>query len=247
MEQALIRLGLNAKEAAIYLFLLSQDSLTAAEIAKKTKQTRTNIYMILESLQQAGVVLTDDSSAVRQYKAADPQILKQLLVIQQQELKQTQQLLAQSFGKMQSMYQLGQLKPGVVYLEGIEGLKTMLDDIARTKEEVVILPSYNAPDNKEAWEVLQRGLMKRKALGVGSRTVFHEGARGTIDPAAFKKRGFDVRFWGERIYDGEFAVYGDKVVFTTFLPTIVNTILTNKVIAQTMRNLFEEVWEKAKP
>lgn len=246
MNELLIQFGLNEKEAKLYTFLLEQTVLTAAEIAKQTGETRTNTYMILERLEQDGLVEIDEGKAVRRYSAADPSVLKQTLARRQAELKQLNTTLNQTLPKLQSQYNLGQLKPGVVYLEGLGGLKTLLDDVARSREEVLIIPSQYSPDAPDAWKVLQEGVNKRARLGVKTRIIFPESARKNLEWDRLKGQKYNIRFWGGREYPGELVVYGKKCVFTTYKPAVINTILTNDVMAQTLRNLFEELWEKAK-
>lgn len=246
MNELFIQLGLHEKEARLYQFLLEQTAMTAASIAKHIDESRTNTYMILERLEQNGLVESDDSKAVRRYLAADPQVLRRLLVAQQSNLKQANTALNQALPKLQSLYNLGQLKPGVVYLEGLDGLKTLLDDVARSGEEVLIIPSEHSPNVPEAWKVLQEGVNKRAKLGVKTRIIFPEGARENLEFDRLKGQEYNIRFWGGRDYPGELVVYGDKCVFTTYHPQVINTILTDAVISQTLRMLFEDLWDRAK-
>lgn len=245
MQEALKQLGLNDKEAKIYLLLLEEGSLAASPLAKRAQESRTNTYMILESLEEQGLVATDDSQAIRYFKANDPVMLKQLLVSRQLELKQAQSSLNWVLPKLKSFYTLNELKPGVVYLEGLDGLRVMLDDVVRSSEEVLIIPSDYSPRVPEAWKVLQEGVNKRAKLGVKSRIIFPEAVRKDLEFDRLTKQKMEIRFWGKREYPGELVVYGNKCVFTTYMPKVINTILTDDVIAQTLRSLFEELWEQA--
>lgn len=201
--------------------------------------------MILDSLIKQGLVEEDDEK-IKHFNAVDPVALRNIINKKQTELKSVASQLQSVMPSFSSAYRLGQHRPGVVYLEGLTGFKSVLDDMSRTRSEVVLLPRFDFPKDTEAWSVLQKGLIKRKNLGVKTRTIFHEDARVDIDVAEFAKKGIEVRFWGRYKYPGEFAVYGNKVLFTAYEPSLVNTVLTNEIIAQTLRNLFEELWEKAK-
>ncbi len=247
MQDILKDLGLRDKEAKCYVVLLENGRTTAAMLAKQIGETRTNTYMILENLDKVGLVETDESQAVRRYRATEPANLKRLLMNRQHELKQANTTLNQALPKLQSLYNLGQLKPGVVYLEGLDGLRAALDDMARSKETARIIPSGDSPHIPEAWDILQSGVNKRAKLGVKSKIIFPESLRTSLEFERLKKQGMTIRFWGEREYPGEFVVYGDKCLFTTYKPRVINTILTDAVIAQTLRMLFDDIWEKAKP
>lgn len=245
MQDVLTQLGLNDKEAKIYLILLEEGHFAASPLAKRAQESRTNTYMILESLEKQGLVTANDSRAVRYFKANDPVLLKQLLVRKQLELKQAQGSLSHVFPKLKSSYTLNELKPGVVYLEGLDGLRVMLDDMARSGDEALIIPSDYSPQVPEAWKVLQEGVNKRAKLGVRSRIIFPKALRKDLEFDRLLKQEMEIRFWGSREYPGELVVYGNKCVFTTYKPKVMNTILTDDVIAQTLRNLFEELWEQA--
>ncbi len=243
MNDLFIRLGFSEKEAFCYHILLENGSLTASDVSKRISESRTNTYMILERLDKSGMVIIDDSLAVRRYGAADPSVLKQNLIVKQQELKRTQNLLVNYLPELNSLYNLERLKPGVVYLEGIKGLEVMLDDMARSNDEVLLIPG--GPIKGEAWETLKNGIIKRANKGIKTRAIFQEDARELIDHKLHQKQKYEVRFWGKAENPGEVVVYGNKCVFTAYEPEIINTILTNDVIAQTLRSIFEGLWAQA--
>jgi sugar-specific transcriptional regulator TrmB len=201
--------------------------------------------MILERLHNYGLVIYDDTRPVREYRVADPNSIYTIWSTQQNQLKELKILMNKTLPDLQSRYKLSQIKPGVVYLEGLNGVKELLNDMAKSTDDILLIPSYTVTAHKEAFELLQKGLMKRKYRGVKTLAVFHEDAREAIDVKEFAKKNVEVRFWGEHEYSGEMAVYGDKVVFTAYEPEIINTIITNVTIAKTMRALFFEVWDRA--
>ncbi len=247
MDDLFARLGFSPKEAAAYAYLLQNPDATAATLAKGTNESRTNTYMILDRLVAENLVTVDKSKTVQRYSAADPVALKQRIADEQVKLRDINARLNQVLPDLKSRYNLGKFKPGVVYLEGIDGLKIMLDDMAHSKQEALIIPSGLSYDLEEPWRVLQEGVNKRAKLGVKSRIIFPETLRKDLEYDRLKGQGMTIRFWGEREYPGELVVYGDKCVFTVYHPSVINTILTDKVIAQSMRMLFEDLWEQAKP
>ena len=56
MEEIIREIGLNEKEAKIYLELLKQKISTASKLAKITKINRTTAYLELENLMKLGLV-----------------------------------------------------------------------------------------------------------------------------------------------------------------------------------------------
>jgi sugar-specific transcriptional regulator TrmB len=244
MEEQLAALGLNAKEAKFYLYLLSEGALSASQIANELKESRTNTYMVLERLEKAGLAAADNS-AVKKYEAANPSGLKELLAKQQEQLRQSQAALSHILPKLTSIYNLGQHKPGIVYLQGIEGYKTFLDDLTKTKSLVDLWASDIVPQNKEAWAVLEKATLKRKTKGVVTRALFHQDAKNWPHIDTFAQKGFDVRLWGETPLEGEIVIYDNKVALTVYQPKLIVTVVTNEVLAETFRTIFEQLWHSA--
>lgn len=246
MEEILNRLDLNEKETKFYLALLERKPLSASRIAKLMQESRTNTYMVLERLESAGLVSSDDVQAVRHYQVASPDKLLELLEGKENDIQSTRTSLNSVMQELKSLYILGQHKPGVTYLEGIEGYKKMLDGCANTSEEILIFASVDNFPGKDYYDVLLKGLAKRKARGITSRLLFHSAASKWPNLEKFAKRGQEVRFWGKEPFRGEIAIYEDKLILVVYEPSMVNVILTNSIIANTFKAIFNEIWSNAK-
>lgn len=247
MLPLLQRLGLNEKEARVYLLLIDNPHLTAAEIARLSEESRTNTYMILDRLVDIGVVAVG-GEAVKRFDAMEPTGLQRIIYDKQAELKAAHAELRSALPALNSKFRLSHHKPGVIYREGLEGLRESFDDMYRVGEEVLVFISDTSPDNSEALNVIVSSLEKRKQRGIQSRGLLHEEGRNyaTINEYV-PKRNMSVRFLGDLPYEGEVAIYGDKCAFTVYLPTIIVTTITNAVLANTMRTVFENLWQQAKP
>lgn len=245
MLEILKQLGLNEKEAQFYLVLLEHEALTTAELAKATGESRTNAYMIIEKLQAMRLV-ESDSSPVKRYTAVNPVQLQRILAEKQEDLKALNAQLRSILPGLSSKYQLAHHKPGVVYRQGLEGLRESFDDMTRTGKEVIIFNSDVSVQNEEAFAVILKSLKERKKRGIKSRALLHDAGREYPGIAEWpKKRNVNVRFSGDIPYEGEVAIYSDKCAFTVYMPEIIVTTITNPVIADTMRRVFENLWEQA--
>ncbi len=74
-------LGLNSYEAKIYLALIERDSLSVSEVSKLSKVPRARAYDILDTLVTRGLA-TLWPGEVRKYSAADPDSLRERLLLQ---------------------------------------------------------------------------------------------------------------------------------------------------------------------
>ena len=250
METLFTALGLNEKEAKLYEFLLEQPGLAGSVIAKRFGEPRSNTYLLLNALTEKNLVEINDDQPQRRFYAADPITLRRLLAKKQNELKQVDKSLLAELPALSSKYRLAHHKPGVVYRQGIDGLKESLEDMIRSGEEILLFPGDVGIGNRsnETFDVLLKGVFKRKAAGISTRTLLYEAARNEYKQIhEWPKRGMEVRFFGKSPFDGEVVIYGDKCAFTVYEPELIVTTLTNKQIAQTMRSLFDAMWQVAEP
>ncbi len=245
MLEILRQLGLNEKEAQFYLVLIEHEALTTAELAKATKESRTNAYMIIEKLQAMRLVV-GDSSPVKRFTAVSPVQLQRMLMDKQEDLKALNARLRSILPGLNSKYQLAHHKPGVIYRLGLEGLQESFEDMTRTGKEVLFFMSDISAHNEEAFAVVLKSLEDRKKSGIKSRALLHNAGREYSGIAEWPtKRNVNVRFSGDIPYEGEVAIYGDKCVFTVYVPDIIVTTITNPVIASTMRTVFDNLWQLA--
>ncbi len=244
MDELFNKLGLSQKEANCYKLLLSTGSMPVSDIAQALKENRTNTYMILDKLEKNGLISKDETKAVRRYEAIEPSGLKNILLIKQQEFRHTTTLLNRYLPELQSTYNLSKFKPGVVYLEGKKGLKIILDDMSKSNEELLLIPGIKP--EKEVWEILLTGILKRSRKGIKTRAIFSEANREVLNKQLHKKQKYEVKYWSEPEYPSEIVVYGNKCVFTAYQPKIVITVITNEIIAMTLKGVFENLWQNSK-
>jgi len=245
MDTVLADVGLSPAESTVYRYLLANGADTAAAIAKHTKQTRTNAYMLLNKLAESGIVEADDSTAVRRYHAANPTILQHQVRQRQQALARTNKSLELAMPELLSMFNLSQQRPGVVYLEGLDGLKVSFEDQAKSKTDLLIWGSDIANEDLRIWQVIEKGGYKRRARGIKTRALFHAEAAKWPHIRDFTLKNFEVRLWGQQPFLGEVLIYDNRVTFTTYAPEIMVTVLTNDVMADTFRTIFENCWQIA--
>ncbi|HJX50186.1 MAG TPA: helix-turn-helix domain-containing protein, partial [Candidatus Nanoarchaeia archaeon] len=126
--EKLKQIGLTEKESKIYLALLELEDALVSEIAEKTKINRSLLYSILSGLSEKGLVTYILKNNTRYYRAIEPQ--KILSFIEEKE-----KTLRSILPELIALHKPRKEKPIVEILEGKEGLKTILNDVLRQKEE----------------------------------------------------------------------------------------------------------------
>ena len=245
MYDTLIDLGLQDKEAELYLLLLKTPRQTAGELAEQTDIKRTNVYRLLDSLVAQELVASSDSP-VKRFYTTEPQKLESLLRKRQLALKQSARLLSTAMPDIKSQYALSTSKPGVTYMAGNEGFIRLLENMLSANTEVLLVASNDLPSNLETLRQFRELLAERRSRGIPTRALFHDGPHRERIRVEFADRGIDVRFIGETPFHGEVVLYDDNTAFTVYDPSLIVTIVTNAEITDTMRQLFEQLWSIAK-
>jgi len=88
LEKDLQEIGLNEKEAKVYVASLGLGQGSAAEIAKKAGINRATAYFVLESLMKIGLVSASNEEKTQLFVPEDPAQLENILEKQKQEIEQ---------------------------------------------------------------------------------------------------------------------------------------------------------------
>lgn len=240
-EEKLKQIGLNEKESKVYLTLLELEDSLVSEISKKTNINRSLLYSILESLSKKGMATYIIKNNIRYYKAAEPQKIFSML-------KEKEKVFESILPNLIDLYKPKKRKPIVEILEGIEGIKTILNDVLRQKQE---WNAYNVPGKgpeiigykADAFE------KERQKLKIPLKVLVVETKAGLQRAKTFKKMKYTkVKYLGKN-YESPASnyVYGDRLVIIfwykefPFAIRIIDQNLTNSY-----KKYFSEMWKIAK-
>ncbi|MBI2547837.1 hypothetical protein HYW21_00650 [Candidatus Woesearchaeota archaeon] len=133
-KEELIKIGLTQRESDAYLTLLQLQEATVKEISDKTKESRTHLYDTLKSLIDRGLVSYAIKNNIKYFHAAPPDRLLDYL-------KEKETSVLRILPLLKELHKPKIKKPLVEVYEDKEGMKTILNDIIRTKKEWLALGS----------------------------------------------------------------------------------------------------------
>jgi len=131
LTKTLQKLGLNEKEAKIYLAALELGETGIQRIALKSDISRTTAYDVLESLKQRGLISTIKKNKKLYYFAESPNSL-------QNDLDEKQNLLKKTMPELLAMANLIDRKPKIKYYEGLEEIKEVYMDTFNFPEKEML-------------------------------------------------------------------------------------------------------------
>jgi HTH-type transcriptional regulator, sugar sensing transcriptional regulator len=240
ISEVLNQVGLNEKEASVYLALLELGTATVHPIASKANIKRPTTYLILEDLQRKGMVSVIPREKKVMYTAESPEKLTT-------DLNKKQELLKRFMPNMMAVFNAKIDKPGVLLFEGKEAVRGVYEKILAAKEVeffstirdiISVYPDYPKKLNSKAMscKVLVRELLTRSEADLNYAKTMEHG------------QNFMQRFapgQGEFLTDN--CLYDGNVVFFSFQPYIFAVQIKSKGIYQSLRNLFEYAWQAAEP
>lgn len=234
--------GLTDSQAKVYIALLGEKEASPQDIVDHTGENRTTVYMILSRLEELGLVSKIAGKKLL-YQAESPSNLRALLAKKQQDLKDAHAELSSALPALNRLYVIAHQKPGVVYLEGIDGLRLIYDEILSHGTEFLILPSKDSRSSSDMNELIERNIKLQKKYGIYARTIYPAIYKQTTDTEQLAQSNVLVRFFGEELHHkAQILMYGNSVAITTFGSGIFTTLITNEAVANTMKGYFESMW-----
>ncbi len=246
LDKYLIDLGLNEKEAAVYLSLLSVDSSSVLDLATKTKIKRPTVYIVLESLAKKGLVSETTVGKKTHYQAEPPERLETYIERQKISLDEQYKRLKDVIPQIKSVQRQGGQKPLVQYFEGKEGVFSMNEALYENDDNggtAYLMYSRDLLD--EVFPVEERNKFKKVRLAKNVKTkVIYSKKDGVIpsddsgDRAKIDEKKHPITC--------DISIYKDRVRIGILSKRVSGIFIKSHELAETWRSLFEVAFEKLK-
>ncbi len=240
IQEILEKIGLNQKEAMVYMALLELGTSSVEGIAKKAGTKRPTTYLILDDLQRKGLATLVPRAKKVLYMPESPDKIAS-------DLSRKQELLKRFMPNLLAVYNEPKNKPQVLLYEGKEAVKDLYDKIlvanqvdwfATVQDFVNLYPEYH---KKLVTKTLEKQIKVRELLTQNPTDI--EFAKNVIknDHYLQKFTKPDEEFLTDN------ALFDGSVAFFSYEPTIFAVVIQSKVIYQSLRTLFELAWTQATP
>lgn len=241
LQHVLTSIGLNDKEAQLYLAGLQMGSAPASEYAKRAGLNRITAYNMLEDMVQAGHCTVVKSARGKAYAPVAPEYLAL-------EARKSVDALQRSLPELRSMQGSKYRKPHVRFFEGWDGVRHVYEDTLTAKSELlnfansaVVRSYWPSYDDEYVAERVKRGIHLRGIApdDEAGRTVHGEDKRKLREIRLVPAKDFDFR--------NEINVYDHKVAISSFgdRGDMFGVIIESKEVAETQRQIFEMAWRYA--
>ncbi len=244
------KLGLTSDEALIYESLL-KGSKNHLELSRNTGIARSNVYRIVDSLIDKGIVHEATTGNDQLIESANPPSTLELLVAEQEvEVLEKRNILNELLPMLNNLRNQED-NFSIKNYKGVAGMKQQLWNGLKAKQEVVIFSSGSiAKTTGEAFaekyrqEVINRGIMCRAIENFESDII-------TDSKIPEYSKYYNLRFISRDVLTimPEITVVDEVVnISNNWANTIqIGTEIKNPFLATFIRQIFEHYWDLAKP
>ena len=242
-NQILYQIGLTPNEAKVYLTLLDLGTALAGQVTEKSGIHRRNVYDSLARLMEKGLISFVIVNNKKLFSPVNPRRFLELIDEKKFELDN----LKDSFNKVMPELKLKatlQEKHDVRFFKGVEGIKTVYEDIIRTGKDYI---GYGPGQQIEKIlkHYFKHFVNKRVKAKVKLMLIYDEASRKTVIVNSLS----EIRYIPDQ-YSSRAAlrIYGDKVALLLLSeeePLAI--VIKNKAIADGYKKYFEVMWKAAKP
>ncbi|MFA6432550.1 MAG: helix-turn-helix domain-containing protein [Candidatus Paceibacterota bacterium] len=243
LKSNLLSLGFDAKEAEIYLFLLSNKDVPAYTISRETGIPRTTVYKLLEGLGKRGLVNDWLKNSVRHYSPESPKRLRELVKIKEEALNE-------SFPGLIELFNTDVVNPTTKLYLGKEGVKQvfeiLLDNIQKEKlKRLYVYSDYwlteQFPKYFHDWRIRKN---KTKAF---TQLIVPYDTPMTEDYSSNEYR--ETRIMPKEFsFFGSVDINGSLVAFFSFKDKEIYSILIDSpIVAEMLTKLFSYIWSSLPP
>lgn len=239
LSENLRAFGLTDKEIKIYLTILKLGGGTASLIAEKAESNRPYCYEILESLKIKGLITSQIKSGTKYFFAVDPEKIKNIL-------EEKSKKVLNAIPELKEMYNVSGDLPNVQVFEGLEGIKTILDDFIKEKKEMHIYASTEKLD--KFLEHNFPNYIRRRAQAKIRAKVITEKSQVSLKLKKKDKKDLrEMRFFPTKMEFGTWTtIYGDKIAIISLEKGFFGVIVENELISKTQNLIFDLLWSQAK-
>jgi len=247
-NEKLERIGLTKDQSAVYLYLIRNGNMPANLLARRLGISRTLMYKILEDLISRTLVFKDESFKVTRFSAAHPYSLRSIAEEGQKSADELARSIEQIIGPLAAEFNLQSQKPSVHFMEGLDGLTTVLEDTLTSSEPIYMYVDTDTLE-QELLDIDSVYVKKRLKKGIPKKILM---ARTAASEAYSKENQSELT--QTRLISSDsiphfysfMKIYDKKVCFISYKEgNITSTIIYDESIYTMQRFIFEALWGQA--
>ncbi len=245
LEKELQEVGLQEKEAKIYLAALELGQSTVQKIAQKADIKRPTTYFIIEGLMKRGVMSSFYQGKRQYFVAENPERLLEMLEKDRQEIARREERFKTLLPQLSSINNRHKDKPVVKYYEGKEGVVSMVkehlkmgrgQEVRMAHSRDVIASVFDEATLKELSK--DRSAHSVKARGIYTWSKGEISSSGNSEVIKLSPDEFPITC--------DIAIFNESIRIASLKDRIVGVVIEDKEIAKSFQAIFDLAWKWAR-
>lgn len=233
MKDVLIEMGLGEKEVQIYLALVKLGNSSVDGIKKETKIERTNIYKILERLEDKNFVSSLYENKIKKFSPISPEKLLH-------NLKNTEEKLKDIIPKLNSLSRKPKEELSNIFVyRGKDGFRKLGEEILSNEKEYLVLGEQGRLE--EIFPIYSHQFMKKLEINKIKEKVLVEYGKKVVS-----SKNTMMKVAPKGIKFPSTTVILEKSVVLVIWSELVAILIESKEVASSYRSQFESLWKISK-
>jgi len=240
---ALERLGLTKNDRRVYLALLEIGSVTVSDLVKKTGLHRSYIYDILDKLIDLGLVSFIIKNNKKYFNTENPETILKILESKKHEIKESEKEINKVLPELLKRQKIAIEKQEGRIFVGKEGIKSVLEDILKTKQDFVAFGAEGKFKDIFKW-YFDNWQRRRAKLGLKYKIIYNSKLKGKRPTK--EQKLVEVKFLPEKYeFPATIIVYGNKVTIIIWDVSPIGFVLESKKVVKSFLSYSHLIWKIA--
>jgi sugar-specific transcriptional regulator TrmB len=232
--------GLSANEATIYKKMLNKKEWLPSDLAKETGESRTNIYKILDNLNELKLVEKYKKNNKLHYRPVNPTMLLELARKKRMQDQDKERQLEATAQSLYDQYIRNNYQPGIRYFQGQEEISSIYKKMSLTKTNISFIHSSASVDFF-SFEILHKLRMMAVKNKVPRSAITSDGPRAPKDYKEADPLVYLERTWlaqNEYTAPVEIGVYDSTVYIISFGTEAMGLTIESPQISEAFRQIL---------
>jgi sugar-specific transcriptional regulator TrmB len=246
LEIELQRAGFDERQAKVYLAALELGPSPVQKIAARAGIPRASVYLVLNDLQQRGLITTYDEGKKTFFVAESPKRLEEIMENREAEFKAQKDAIKLLVPELISrgQFENGE-RPIVKYYEGPNAVKSWLkDNLSGEGGELLNIFHHDRADAtlQKIGFPFEEVRALRKKHKIISRVIYTAN-KGPIEGYSTKERQAKFVSPDKYPFEADIVIRGDRIFFAPYNLPLRGVAIEDKAIANSMKTVFEALWQ----
>jgi sugar-specific transcriptional regulator TrmB len=247
LYSALRKLELTDQEARAYILFLSHTSSEITLIAQELGISRPNVYKLISSLENKGLMHSNDKGGRKKaYMVEPPTTVFEKLKEKAVELERLENDVFGVMPDLMALYRQGELPSSVRIYEGREQLDKTFDIVLReAKDHLDFFGSANDFIRFVGWKRQNQFIKDRNERGVSVRVLTLPGSEANTIKMRDQRDRRETRLLKTKDpFVTSFQLFGSKIII--WQPeTPLAIVINDEYVATMLRSMFNLLWERS--